>query len=224
MGRVARRRRQDDLRVRRQFDVTGLVSVVDDRDSTCLGVVVRRDQYCEPGRNRAITPEDINAVFKKCRFIALGFHATRLVSRRPYGAAIRIAKKDVRAPLIARRVLAPAGHGEFTPAAVSGTRHSHHDGVLTVGEKLRMDGGQVRRSKARRGRRKRFVACIGDQCHLLLRGDYFHHGDHLAGSGREGLSSIAQRRWPAMSQRLTWHCPRRSAGQSEPAAQRPAPV
>ena len=116
---VGRGGRQHDLRIRRHIDFASPASVIEDRDAADLGVVLRRDRDFERRRDRAVAPDDFDAILEERRLVTIRFDAARLVPRRPHLAAVGIAKEDVRAPAIARRVLAPARDGEIAPAAVA---------------------------------------------------------------------------------------------------------
>ena len=166
MCRVGRVRGQDDFGIRRHVDFASPASHVGDRDTTCLGIVFGRDGHVQPGGDRAIAPDDFDAILEERRLVTIGFDSTGLVARRPHGAAVGIAKEDVRTPAIACRVLVPAGHREMTPAAVSRPRRGHHHGVPAVGEQLRVDDGLMRRLEAARRRRDEFMD-MGGRLYLV---------------------------------------------------------
>ena len=63
--------------------------------------------------------------------------AGRLRAGRPHGAAGGVAQEDERAPVVARRVLAPARDGDVAPAAVARPRGRQHHRVAPVGQQVR---------------------------------------------------------------------------------------
>ena len=84
---------------------------VGDRDAPDLGVVLRRHDDVEGGGERAVAPDELRAILGEHDVVAVGPRAARLVGRRPHLAALDVAQEDVAAPIVARRVLAPARDG-----------------------------------------------------------------------------------------------------------------
>ena len=81
------------------------------RDAPDLGVVLGRHDDLERGGERAVAPHELRAILGEHDVVAVGPRAARLVGRRPDLAALDIAQEDVAAPIVARRVLAPARDG-----------------------------------------------------------------------------------------------------------------
>ncbi len=123
------------------YDVTSISRV----RCPSLEIVTRRASASSSGETITsslvvIVPSrltDVDAVFEERRLVPVGLDAAGLVARRPHRAAVDVAKEDVRAPAVARRVLAPAGDREVAPAAVARSRRRHHHRVPAVGQQVR---------------------------------------------------------------------------------------
>ena len=57
---------------------------------------------------------------------------------RPEHRAAEVADVTERAPVVAGRVFAPAGHGEVFPAAVAAARIRHHHVVMAIRQQLHL--------------------------------------------------------------------------------------
>ena len=93
---------------------------------------------------RAVAAHELRAILGEHDVVAVGPRAAWLVGRRPHLAAVDVAQEDVAAPIVARRVLAPARDGMFAPAAVARARGGQHHGVAAVGQQVRGRAGGVR--------------------------------------------------------------------------------
>ncbi|MNG00536.1 hypothetical protein D3C85_1066910 [compost metagenome] len=67
-------------------------------------------------------------------FMALWLMQGWLVCRRPENAAGNIAQVAEHAPVIASRVLMPAGHGDVVTTAVTAAGTADHDVVVAIGQ------------------------------------------------------------------------------------------
>ncbi len=153
VGSIGGRRGEDDFRVRGELDVARASAEVRERDSPHFRIILRGDDDFERGRDRAIPPDDLDALFGVLDLIGARLDTARLVTGRPDLAAVYIAYEDVRAEVIARHVLAPAGDGKLAPSTVAGSGRRHHHGVSAVGEKVRPRSRVVRRFEAANTRR-----------------------------------------------------------------------
>ena len=95
---------------------------VGDRDAPDLGVVLGRDDDLERRGERAVAAHELGAILGEHHVVAVGPRAARLVAGRPHLAAVDVAQEDVAAPVVARRVLAPARHGDARPSGCSPSR------------------------------------------------------------------------------------------------------
>ena len=164
--------REHDLRVRRQFDFADTDSFIGHRDPADFRIVFARHEDLGRSEDATVPAGDFRAILEKCDFIAVRFASDGLISGRPNLAADHIAQEDVAAPGVTSRVLAPAGHGDAPPPAISGSGGGQHHGIVSVrqqmcarrdvmrgGESARCDGCQF----AEFGRRLSFVGTLRGQ-------------------------------------------------------------
>ena len=117
---------------------------VGDRDAPDLGIVLGRHDDIERGGEDAVVAHEFRAILGEHDLVAVGPRAARLVGRRPDLAAGDIAQEDVAAPIVARRVLAPARDGVLAPAAVARAGGRQHHRVAAVGQQMHRRAGRVR--------------------------------------------------------------------------------
>ncbi len=163
---VGRLRREDDLGVRGQLDLTTARAEIRQRYAADLRVVLRRHDDGQAGRDRAVATGELGVILRVGDLVAVGFRAAGLVTRRPHGAAVDVAQEEIATPRVARHVLAPAGHGHVAPAAVAGSRGGHHDRVAPVRQQVRPRDRVVRRGETTEDRRHE-IAHVGGALHLF---------------------------------------------------------
>ena len=113
-----------------------------------LGVVLRRYDHFERRLDRAVLPDDADAILMERDFVARRLDADRLVPGGPHATVARVAQIHEAAVIVAGRVLAPARDADVAPLTVAGACRRHHHGVTAVGQQLRRWPGQVRRVQA----------------------------------------------------------------------------
>ncbi|MCY1390258.1 hypothetical protein D9M71_50740 [compost metagenome] len=116
---VGGRRREHQFGIGGEFDIAGAASVVGQGDLAYLAIVLAGDQHFETGGQRVLALQELGVMFLEEHFAAGHFRAARLQRRRPHRPALGIAQEDEAAPVVTRRVLAPARHGDVAPAAVA---------------------------------------------------------------------------------------------------------
>ena len=90
----------------------------------------------------------------KVDVVAVGLDAARLIAGGPDVAAVDVAQEDVGAPVVARRVLAPARDRQIAPAAVAGAGGGQHHGVAAVRQQMRARRGDRAAMCSRRAARR----------------------------------------------------------------------
>ena len=113
---------------------------IGDRHAAHFGVVFRRHDDVEGGGQAAVASDEFGAILGEHDVVAVGLRAARLVGGGPHLAALDIAQEDVAAPVVARRVLAPARDGPIAPAAVARAGGRQHHRVAAVGQQVRRTG------------------------------------------------------------------------------------
>src|SRR5438045_261950 len=83
-------------------------------------------------RQRAVVAHELGAILREHHVVAVGRHAARQMGGGPHRAALDVAQEEVAAPIVARRVLAPAGHGMVLPLAVARSRRRQHYRIAAV--------------------------------------------------------------------------------------------
>ena len=136
VGCIGRCRRQHELAIGGQLDLARLCPEVHERDPANLCVVFGGDHDFERGRDRAVAPAKLRSVLGERDLVGVRLDGGRLVGRRPDCSALGIPQEDVRAPVIARDVLAPAGDGASGALAVARPRGRQHHRVASVGEQV----------------------------------------------------------------------------------------
>ena len=109
MSHVVRLSRQGKLGEGRYLDLDVHRAMIDDRDAAHLGVVLRGHRDVQRRADRAVGARDVGAILGEHHFVCIRLHAGGLVAGRPYGAIAEVAEEDVGAPIVAGRILAPAG-------------------------------------------------------------------------------------------------------------------
>ena len=141
---VGGRRRQNQLGVGREFDLARLASAVGQGDAADLAVVLAGDQDVHDGRQRAVATEELGVVLAEDDLLVVRLAPDRLRARRPHGAAAHVPQDDEGAPVVARRVLPPSGHGDVAPPAVARPDGRQHHGVPAVRQEMRDRGSDGR--------------------------------------------------------------------------------
>ena len=163
---VGGRRCQDELGIGCQLELSILDVEVRDRDAAHLGIVFRRDQHLERGRDGAVAPKELGVVLEERHAIRVRLDPRGLIPGRPHRTADDVPDKDVRPPVVARDVLAPSGHLEAAAAAVSCARPRQHHRIAPVGEQMRPANRIVgRRELTKHGRLE--VPGVGGRLHFL---------------------------------------------------------
>ena len=111
--------RQHEFRVGCHLDLSCLVSEIGERDPAHLGVIFGGDEHLQGGRQCSVAPRELGPILVEGDLVDLGLGAQGLIGGRPSLAARHIAKQNVRAPVVAGGVFAPAGDGEVPPMAVT---------------------------------------------------------------------------------------------------------
>jgi hypothetical protein len=119
MRRIGERQRQHDLGVRCKLDVARLATRIENGDAPNLGLGLRRHDDVESRGKRAVMPHELGAIFGEHDVVAVRPRAAWLVGRRPNLAACDVAQQDITAPIVTRRILAPARDGMLGPSAVA---------------------------------------------------------------------------------------------------------
>ena len=152
MREIGRLRCQREFRIRRDFDDARLCAGVGDADPARLRIVLGGDQHGHCRSQIAVAAHELGAVLVEGDAVGIRFEARRLKSRRPDAAVAAIAQEDVRAPVVAGRILAPARHGEVAPAAEPRTRRRQHHRIAAVREQVRCGYGRIGVGKMSAGR------------------------------------------------------------------------
>ena len=145
MGGVVRPGGQHDLRVGRQLYPAGPAAPVGDRDATHLSVALGGYDDFEPGCQGLVPPDELRAVFLVRDVVAAWLGTGRLIAGRPHGAAVHITEEYESTPVVAGRVLPPAGDVEVLPTAVARAGARHHDGIAAVRQQVGVRRDGVRR-------------------------------------------------------------------------------
>ena len=126
------------------FDFANARAGVRHRDAPHFGVVLGGNHDIQSRRQHSVLARELGAILVEGDMIIVGFATARLKARGPDLVAVHIAQKDIGAEIIAGRVFAPAGQGEFSPAAVAGARAGQHRGIKPVGKQVRRRGRLMR--------------------------------------------------------------------------------
>ena len=146
-------RRQHDLGIGGDIDLTGPVLEIGDRQPAKLGVVLRGDHDLEGGRQRPVPLHDLGPVLGVDHVVGVRLGPAGLEAGRPDVTAVRVPQVDERAPAVTGRVLPPARHGQVAPPAEAGAGGGDHDGVAAVGQEMGARRDVVRRFEAAQRRR-----------------------------------------------------------------------
>ena len=156
------------------FEIAQPGPVVGDRYPPHFRIVFRRHQHFGHRRNRAVGTAYRGAILGIYRFILFRVLGHGMIPRRPDPVAVDIAQIDECAPVVAGRVLPPAGEGHAAPAAVAAAGGGDHQAVAAVGQQVGpRDDGIGREETARHPRR---LVEEGDGTRLHF-GRQARHGD-----------------------------------------------
>jgi hypothetical protein len=137
MRRVGRGRGQDELGVGGDVDLARAPPAVDQRHLPHLAVVLAGDEDVERGGEPPVAADEAGAVLAELHLGMVGALSDRRQARGPDPPALHVAEIGEGAPVVAGRILAPAGHGDVAPAAVAAARAGQHDGVASVRHQMR---------------------------------------------------------------------------------------
>ena len=132
VGCVRRRRRERQFGARGHVQIVSAVPRIGDRQVADLGVILGRHDDFQPRGVVALAARNFRPVLGERHVVRLGFGPAGLMAGRPDLPAFDVAQEHVAAPVVARRVLAPARDAEIPPAAVAGAGCRHHHRIAPV--------------------------------------------------------------------------------------------
>ena len=110
MGEVGALRRQHQFGVGGHLDLACVFTEIREGDATDLGVVLGGHQHLQSGGQGSVPTFEFSVILVEGDLIGVRLGADRLIGRRPCLATDRVAQKDIRTPIVAGGVLAPARH------------------------------------------------------------------------------------------------------------------
>jgi len=143
MGRIGRRRRQDNLGVAGQVNHAPLMPPVRNVDAAQLDVIFRRDGDFGVRCHVIVATAELHSGLGENGFVRLASLERGLVRSGPQLSAIQVAEVREGPPAITRRVFMPACNGEVLPSAVATAGGTHHDVVPAVGQEMGFRRGDL---------------------------------------------------------------------------------
>ncbi len=130
---VGDRRRQHHFGVAGEFQGAGARRAIGNAQAAQLYIVLGGDDQLGIGFDVMVAATEFRAAFGEHRLVIVGAFECGLMACRPKFARGGIAQVDKHAPVVARCILAPAGHCQVFPAAITATCVGDHHLIATVG-------------------------------------------------------------------------------------------